>query len=94
MAKPIKNSNTSTLVTQPPKAKTKHSYRIEKLSQYEFQAYRATRLDDGSYVEEMWGKSTLFHLVAHRVFDAMNKEAAEIYTSNRPKPEPIKEIQK
>lgn len=63
--------------------KTTHSYRVEKLSQYEFQAYRATRQDDGTYVEELFGNPTLFNLVMRRVFEAMNFEAFQVFHTNK-----------
>lgn len=63
--------------------KTKHSYRVEKLSQFEFQAFKATRQDDGTYIEEKFGKCTLFTLVMRRVFDAMNAEASELFILNK-----------
>lgn len=67
-----------------PHLKTKHSYRVEKLSQYEFQAFRATRQDDGTYIEVAFEKPSLFTLVMRRVFTAMNKEASEVFIQNKP----------
>jgi hypothetical protein len=73
--------------TAPPKPlsflTTKHSYRVERLSQYEFQAYRATRQKDGSYIEEKFGNPTLFTLVARRLFEAMGTEANEVFQANK-----------
>lgn len=85
MAKP-KPSGEKIQTPQPLKAptiKTKHSYRVEKLSQYEFQAFRATRQDDGTYIEEPFGKCTLFNLVIQKISQEMGKEAAEVFNAKR-----------
>lgn len=66
-----------------PTLKTKHSYRVEKLSQYEFQAFKATRQEDGTYIEEPFGKCTLFNLVLNKIGQAMSQEAGEVFLTNK-----------
>lgn len=81
-------SSSLPITVQPLKQshlRTKKSYRVEKLEQYLFQGYQATRQEDGSYVEETFGKPDVFNLVMRRVFESMNKEANELFALNKSK---------
>lgn len=71
---------------EPPKSQfltTKHSFRVERLSQFEFQAFKVTRNDDGSYSEEKFGHSTVFDLVMRRVFESLGKDANAVFQQNK-----------
>lgn len=68
---------------EAPQATTIYSYRIERLTTFEFQSYRVARQPDGSFKEEIWNKSSLFELVQRRVVQAMREEANKVFEDNK-----------
>lgn len=69
--------------TEPQLRKTVHAYRIEKISQFEYQAYKIVLLDDGTYAEEKFDRLTLPDLLGRRMFMAMGREAHEVFEANK-----------
>lgn len=83
MAKPVPSKPSTPAPPKVDKATTIYSYRVERLSTFEFQSYRITRKPDGSYFEEIWNKPSLLDLVARRIFEAMRIEANAVYETNK-----------
>lgn len=81
-----KNKHQAQAPAQPsssPKQTTIHSYRVEKLGQFEYQGFKLTRSPDGTYQEERFGKADLLELVARKIFEALKREAAEVFQANK-----------
>lgn len=68
---------------QPPKFKTVKAYRVEKLSQYEWQGYEIVLSSDGTFTETIYSKPSLFPLVMRRIYEAMNIESHAVFKKNR-----------
>jgi hypothetical protein len=98
MAKPIKTLTPPTPPDYPKSTfSTINSYRIDKLSQFEFQGYQLEKKPDGSYKETRFGKPDLLDLVARRIFTQMRAESQEVFLNNKkgviiksPTNEPVK----
>lgn len=84
MAKPQKAAPAAAPPEPLRKATTKHAYRIERLSQFEFQAYQLTKdLGEDRYVEKIFGKADLLELVMRRIYEAAKTEANTVYQDNK-----------
>lgn len=68
---------------EPQKSTTIYGYRIERLSQYEYQAHQIQKQPDGTYHEKTWGKPDLLELVSRRLIEAARQEANDVYQKNK-----------
>lgn len=85
MAKPTKVQPSP---SEPPKTEVKpqetiHGYRVERLSQFEYQPFVITKNPDGSFSESKWGKADLIELVSNRIHRVQRTEANDVYQANK-----------
>lgn len=68
---------------EPTKRTTIHAYRVERLSVYEYQCFRTTKMPSGAFIEEPFGKPTLLDLVMRKVSHAIALESNEVFQANK-----------
>lgn len=82
MAKKLEAHSAAPNKPAKPKS-TVHSYRVERLSTYEYQGFRLTKAIDGTFSEAPFGKPNISSLVLKRMYEAMNLEANEVFIANK-----------